>query len=30
MNFKIAIEQDEDGSYIVTVPALPAASLRKD
>ncbi len=23
MEFKIAIEQDEDGWYIVTVPALP-------
>ena len=23
MDFKIAIEQDEDGWYIVTVPALP-------
>ena len=23
MDFKIAIEQDEDGWYIVTLPALP-------
>jgi predicted RNase H-like HicB family nuclease len=23
MNFKIKIEQDEDGWYVVTVPALP-------
>ena len=23
MDFKIAIEQDEEGRYIVTVPALP-------
>ncbi len=27
MEFKIAIEQDEDGWYIVTVPALPGSNL---
>ena len=29
MNFKIAIEQDEDGWYIVTVPALPGCVSRE-
>ena len=29
MDFKIAVEQDEDGWYIVTVPALPGCVSRE-
>ena len=30
MDFKITIEQDEDGWYIVTVPALPGLRLPEE
>ena len=28
MNFKVVLQQDEDGGYILSCPALPGSTLR--